>query len=266
MSLSKYAEVAKIELINSFAYIYEFLAGAVFIAIILFVFFNMWSAVYKFSNVTVISGFSFATLMWFLLMSESVTSTNSRKEVGRRISEEIKSGDIAYSLSKPYNFILYNYAHHIGSALLSIFVTFILGAMLFLFLVGLPNISIFIVPLVLTTIVLSVTINFLICFSIGIASFWFEDVTAFLWIHEKTVFILGGMLLPLEFFPKFLQDIAINLPFAYIAYAPAKLFVSFTPEFFVQTVLMQLFWVGIFAGLSIMLFRLGARKVSINGG
>lgn len=266
MSLGKYAEVAKIELINSFAYIYEFLAGAVFIAIILFVFFNMWSAVYKFSNVTVISGFSFATLMWFLLMSESVTFTDSGRPISKKISEEIKSGEIAYSLNKPYNFIAYNYAYYIGPALTSIFITFALGFVLFAFLVGLPVVNPAIIPFVTLTVIFSVTINFLIYLSIGLLSLWFEDISAFLWMQQKFVFILGGMLLPLEFFPKFLQDIAINLPFAYIAYAPAKLFVNFTSGFFIQTILMQLFWIGFFAVIAIALFRLGSKKVSINGG
>lgn len=265
MFSGKYFEVAKIEFLNSLAYIYEFLAGAAFIAIILFVFFNMWSVVYKSSEVAVISGFSFVTLMWFFVVSESITFTNSNR-LGRRISEEVKSGDIAYLLNKPYNFLFYNYAHHIGSALLSVFLTFILGAILFAFLAGLPSISAATVPLVLLTVMLSITIDFLIYFSIGIAAFWFEDISAFLWMQQKLVFILGGMLLPLEFFPRFLQDIAINLPFAYIAYAPAKLFVSFTSEFFIQTVLMQLFWIGFFAALATALYKIGSKKVSINGG
>ncbi len=265
MSLSKYAEVAKIELINSFAYIYEFLAGAVFIAIILFVFFNMWTAIYKFSNVTVISGFSFAALMWFLVVSESITFTDG-KSISKRISEEVKSGDIAYSLNKPYNFILYNYAYHIGSALLSVSTTFFMGALLFMFLIGMPPINPIGIPFVLLTVLLSITLDFLIYFLIGLSSFWFEDISAFLWMQQKFVFILGGMLLPLEFFPKFLQDIAINLPFAYIAYAPAKLFVSFTPEFFVRTVLMQFVWIGFFAAVAVVFYKIGSKKVSINGG
>lgn len=263
---SRYLEVAKIEFLNSFAYFYEFLAGAAFIAIILFVFYNMWSVVYKFSGTAIISGFSFATMMYFLLVSESVTFTDSSRRVGKKISEEIKSGEIAYSLNKPYSFITYNYAYYIGPALVSIFITFALGFALFAFLVGLPVINPATIPFVVLTVLLSITIDFLIYFSIGLLSLWFEDISAFLWMQQKFVFILGGMLLPLEFFPKFLQDIAINLPFAYIAYAPAKLFVDFTSGFFIQTVLMQLFWIALFAVIAIVLFRFGSKKVSINGG
>ncbi|MFZ3076842.1 MAG: hypothetical protein WA139_00105 [Candidatus Aenigmatarchaeota archaeon] len=266
MSLNKYAEVAKIEFLNSLAYFYEFIAGAGFIAIILFVFYNMWSVVYKFSGTAIISGFSFATLMWFLLMSGSVTFTDSGRPIGKKISEEIKSGEIAYSLNKPYNFIAYNYAYYIGPALTSIFITFALGFALFAFLVGLPAVNPAIIPFVTLTVILSVTINFLIYFSIGLLSLWFEDNSAFLWMQQKFVFILGGMLMPLEFFPKILQDIAINLPFAYIAYAPAKLFVNFTSGLFIQTVFMQLLWIGIFAAIAVALFRFGSKKVSINGG
>lgn len=266
MPLNKYLEVAKIEFLNSFAYFYEFLAGAGFIAIILFVFYNMWSVVYKLAGTTVISGFSFVSLIYFLLMSESVTFTDSSRKVGKKISEEIKSGEIAYSLNKPYNFIKYNYAFYIGPALVSIFITFVLGFLMFAFLAGLPAINPLIIPFVSLTVLLSVTIDFLIYFSIGLLSLWFEDISAFLWMQQKFVFILGGMLIPLEFFPKFLHDIAINLPFAYIAYAPAKLFVNFTSAFFIQTVLAQLLWIAVFAVIAAALFRFGSKKVSINGG
>lgn len=266
MALSKYVGVLKIEFFNSFAYLYEFLANAGVIVVILFIFFNMWSTIYRASESSIVSGFTLVSLMWYIAISESVVSDSGQTRVGKKISDDVKSGDILYVLNKPYNFIIYNYAYYLGSAIFSVFTAILIGSIVMLFLVGIPPISPVVLPFIVITIILSITLEFLAYFSIGILSFWLEDVSAFLWIYQKLVFILGGMLIPLEFFPKFLQDVAFSLPFSYIAYAPAKLFVNFSTNLFLHIFLMQLLWIGAFAILSFSLYNKMARRVSINGG
>lgn len=48
---------------------------------------------------------------------------------------------------------------------------------------------------------------------IGLAAFLVEETNSFELIYQKAVFILGGMLLPLDMFPEWLQRIARLLPF-----------------------------------------------------
>ena len=55
------------------------------------------------------------------------------------------------------------------------------------------------------------------------AAFWLRDARSTWFLYQKLVFLLGGMLLPLEFLPRALADVAKVLPFAAMAYAPARL-------------------------------------------
>ena len=55
------------------------------------------------------------------------------------------------------------------------------------------------------------------------AAFWLRDARSTWFLYQKLVFLLGGMLLPLEFLPRALADVARALPFAAMAYAPARL-------------------------------------------
>ena len=61
---------------------------------------------------------------------------------------------------------------------------------------------------------------------IGLSAFVVEDSKAFRWIYQKFLLVLGGLLIPLDFFPAWLQTISLNLPFAWIIYGPARLFVD----------------------------------------
>src|SRR5207245_7380168 len=55
------------------------------------------------------------------------------------------------------------------------------------------------------------------------ASFWIRDARSTWFLYHKLVFVLGGMLLPLQVLPAWLRTIAECLPFVAMAYAPARL-------------------------------------------
>src|SRR3954449_1091069 len=55
------------------------------------------------------------------------------------------------------------------------------------------------------------------------AAFWLRDARSTWFLYQKLVFLLGGMLLPLEVLPGRLRTVAEALPFSAMAYAPARL-------------------------------------------
>jgi len=81
---------------------------------------------------------------------------------------------------------------------------------------------------------------------IGMLSFWTEDNSAFYWIAQKLSFMMG-LFLPLGFLPVVIREIALYLPFSYIAYAPARLLTSFSVEEFWSIVTVQVFYTTLFA-------------------
>jgi len=87
-----------------------------------------------------------------------------------------------------------------------------------------------------------------------------------MWIYQKLAFMLGGMLIPLDFYPAWLQVIAKALPFSSITYGPARLFVTPTIELFMSVMSLQIVWIVILALLLTSAYRRGVAHLTVNGG
>jgi ABC-2 type transport system permease protein len=109
-------------------------------------------------------------------------------------------------------------------------------------------------------------INFFLTALIGLAAFVTEEVAPFEWIYQKFIFILGGMMIPIDFYPPWLQAISRATPFAYIMYGPARLFVSPSLERFTELFIGQLIWIFSLGMIISLIYRRGLRRLAINGG
>ncbi len=54
-------------------------------------------------------------------------------------------------------------------------------------------------------------------------AFWLRDAGSAWFLYQKLLFIMGGMLIPLEALPDWLHRVALVLPFRAMSYAPARL-------------------------------------------
>lgn len=116
---------------------------------------------------------------------------------------------------------------------------FCVGSLLVYFLVGSLSFQwIHLLP-VLITIALAYLLDYFLIVLINLLAFIMEDVNGVKFIYQKILFIIGGTLIPLDFFPEWLKRIIDNLPFGYIIYAPAKLRVDYNSAFFLSTVTHQ---------------------------
>lgn len=79
-------------------------------------------------------------------------------------------------------------------------------------------------PWTLVSVALAFLMNFYVNYTIGLTSFWLVQSggirSAFLLVSS----IFSGALIPLDFFPHWLQVTQLFLPFQYIAYMPAMVF------------------------------------------
>ena len=109
-------------------------------------------------------------------------------------------------------------------------------------------------------------LNFCITCLIGLSAFLVEDVSPYVWIYQKLVFILGGFLIPLNFYPGWLQAIAKALPFAAMIYGPSQLFVSPSFELLSSVLLMQSLWIITLGSTLAISYRRGVAYLTLNGG
>lgn len=260
---TKYWAILRTQVQNSFAYPWDLLARSITILFFMWVFVNLWRVTYGAMGSQTIAGMSLADTMWYLLMAEAVML--SKRDLSREISDQVKDGSVAYLLNKPFNFILYHFAAGLGDSLLVFGTNLLLGGALVWWLVGTPPGLLGWVAAAGATL-LAFLLDF--CFSalIGLGAFVAEEVSAFRWIYQKFLLVLGGILIPLDFFPDWLRGISQALPFAWVIYGPARLFVDPSPERLVFVLLNQVGWLLGMGLLVTLFYRWVVGQLAINGG
>jgi ABC-2 type transport system permease protein len=259
----KYWAIFQITLVNSLAYPGELIGRSLLIVPFMWIFYQLWKVTFSTADSDVINGMTLYSTMWYLMMAETIEL--SRPALARTISDNVKDGSIAYLLNKPYSFLLYQFSNSMGETIFRALVNALFGSVIVWWLVGPPPAPI---GWLLAFLALSGTwlLNFCITCLIGLSAFLVEDVSPFMWIYQKFIFILGGFLIPLDFYPEWLQAIARALPFSAMIYGPSKLFVAPSLGLFGNVMLMQTLWIIALGTILIISYRRGVAYLTVNGG
>ncbi len=259
--LKKYFKIFSITFLNDIKYSKNFISQFLFFGLFIYVFSQLWSAVY--SERTSIEGFDFYKMLWYFMFTESIML--SRPALHREMSDAIKSGDIVYTLNKPYSYILFCYSKFMSSALVRMFINMVVGSLLLFMILRTCPLTLLGTIRGVVSAFLGLSLNFLFFFLIGLSSFWFEDNSAFVFIYSKFLFTVGGLFVPLEFFPSWIKGFAQILPFQYILYAPSKLFMSGGTDFF-GIIGLQIINIIIYSAIVTGIFRYALKRLNVNGG
>lgn len=262
--LTKYGAVLKTTLLSNLVYGRDVAMRAVFMAVVLFIFLQLWSTTFSITGASDIAGFTLRDLVWYLVLTETVVLSAPR--VSFKIDQEVKAGDLAYVLAKPYHYVLYHLAAYGGEAALRVPINFAIGAAVAAASVGLPTVSPVAVAAASVSLMLALVLNFAIEAAIGLTAFWVEDTVPFYWIYQKLTFSVGGLFLPLELFPRLLEVISRGLPFAGVTYAPARLFVGFSWADFASFAALQLGWILALGCVALLVYSNAVRRVNVHGG
>jgi ABC-2 type transport system permease protein len=117
------------------------------------------------------------------------------------------------------------------------------------------------------SLVLSFLVGFFFELSVGMVGFWFLEVTSLLYIVMTLNFFISGHMLPLDLLPQPWSGLLKALPFQYMAYFPAVVFLGKVKGMtLVLFLLGELFWAVFFMVLARALYRLGLKRYSAFGG
>ena len=260
--LRKYAVIARVHVQNAFNYRSQVVSGLLFYTLFIFVFFSLWQAIYKEGSV---NGYTHGQVVWYLIITELVVF-GCRIPIVGQINEDVKTGAMAYLLNRPVHYIAYQAAAAVGTVLVNLMFFGALAVVLgFAFVGPVPNFQWAGIPFMILSAFLGIALQFLCLTAVGLTAFSLEDNSAVYLIFQKFVFMLG-VFLPVEFLPGWLQGIARILPFSYVAWAPARMFVGFSWELLAQVLPMQILWVGVALGVSVLMYRSGTRNLQAHGG
>ena len=261
--IRKYMTIARVSVANAINYRASLISGFLAYTLYIYVFMGLWRAIYREGGVY---GYTHVQIVWYLTMTELIGYFAGGVSIYRTMNDEVKSGAIAYLLGRPVHYIIYQLSNAVGQTLFN-FASFgalavVLG---FAFVGPLPGFSFFNIPAILLSVILGFLLHYFFMMLIGLTAFFMEDNTAMYLIYSKITFMLG-MFLPVEFLPSWLIPIAKSLPFSYVCWAPAKLFVNFSPGLFMELIPVQLMWTALLFGCVMFCYRVGVRKLQINGG
>lgn len=263
--MKKYFFIYKMTLMESLQYVMNLLLGFTTYVLVIYVFLYLWKYIYSDSS-SLIEGYTLTQMVWYVIFTEIMWFGNSNKTLTTQMSEDIKSGSIAYGINKPYNYLAFMIAKHFGEITIRLGLYLTVGVILGIGFVGrLPGFSIWNIPWISIVFFLGFLVNSVLRMVISLLSFWIEDATPFHWIYDKFILVIGT-LFPVELFPKLLQPFIKLSPIFVITYGPAKLMIDFSYPMFYQVIVVQLIYLMICVSLLMMIYQKGVKKVNVNGG
>ena len=118
--MRKYIFIYKTTFMESLQYMMNLILGFTSFLLVIYVFLNLWEYIYSDSS-NLIEGYSMTQMVWYVIFTEIMWFGNSNRTLTRQISEDIKSGSIAYGLNKPYNYLIFMITKHFGEMTIKMF-------------------------------------------------------------------------------------------------------------------------------------------------
>jgi viologen exporter family transport system permease protein len=240
----------------------ELLGRAVFFVLIVGVFSAVWRAVAE-SGGGVPSARRPAEMLWYLAMTEWILM--SAPSIHFQIEDDIRRGDVAYQIARPASWLGARLAFGLGAlsvrAPVMLFVAFAAAWTL----AGRPRHPAGLGAAIAFGLVAAIVIT-LSHVAIGIAAFWLGDVAPAYWIWQKLLFVLGGLLLPLQFYPALFVRIVRLTPFPALLAGPASLATGEPLMPAGALALALAFWALLGWVVARAAFDRAVRRLQVNGG
>jgi ABC-2 type transport system permease protein len=205
----------------------------------------------------------------YLLLTHISRMFSSMPGLAAGIARDIREGTLKRYLIQPLDLIGYLVSYRVAHKVAYIATSALPYGLLFFlcrgYFDGMPDAT------TLAAYAVSLVLSFLVGFffeaSVGMVGFWFLEVTSLLYIVMTLNFFISGQMLPLDLLPQPWAGLLKALPFQYMAYFPAVVFLGkIRGRALVLYLLGELAWALAFMLLARVLYRLGLRRYSAYGG
>lgn len=263
--MKKYIVIYKAVLMETLQYASGMLMDFLIYFMLIFIFIHLWNYIYEDPG-QLIAGYTKEQMIWYVMMTETIWFGCRSRTTSRQAAMDIRGGNIAYQLNKPYHYTLYVLAKYTGEWSVRLPAYMLLAAVSGVLMAGpLPGFRPLYAPAAALSMILGVMVHGIFKLCISLISFWIEDSNPFQWLYDKLILVVGTIF-PIEIFPAFLQPLFKLTPIYAVCYGPAKLVVDFSPAKFVEIVLAQMLYLAAGCGLMLFIYGKGVKKLHVNGG
>ena len=177
--MRKYFFIFKTTLMDSLQYVMNIILGFVMFFVIQYIFLSLWQYIYSDPEM-LINGYSMQQMIWYVILTEAIWMGTRNGGITYQISDDIKSGSVAYTINKPYHYVMYMISRNLGEIVIKFLLYLLVGLILgHIWVGGIPNFNPLYLPLVTLVFISGTLINIFLTMSISLLSFWIEDATPF---------------------------------------------------------------------------------------
>lgn len=206
-----------------------------------------------------IKGYDAVDMVWYLAIAEAVVNGVDQRLMVR-LGEQMRRGDLTIELLRPVTMVWMVVSREVGLGIARFALSLPACCLVAWLIAGPPPDAAALATLVVTG-PLAVFVQMLIVIACSSSAMWLGDTTAAWFVLQKLVFLAGGMLLPLEFWPGIWGDVLVLLPWASTAYVPAHLAVMPDAARTLLLVALQVGWVVVLLGATSASWRRGERAL-----
>lgn len=265
----KYYRVWRVSLAERMTYRADFLLGTFLRMLPMVTTILLWQAIYQGSGKSELAGFKYREMIAYLLLVHISRMFSSMPGLAAGIAREVREGTLKKYLIQPLDLlgylISYRAAHkmtYIVTAALPYGIIFFLCRSFF---DGFPSAPV--MAAYLLSLILSFLIGFYFEAAVGMVAFWILDVTSVLYIVMTLNYFISGQMLPIDLLPQPWAGLLKAMPFQFMAYFPAVVFLGKVQGGdLIWGLGLEAFWALFFALLSKYLYKRGLRHYGAYGG
>ena len=217
-----------------------------------------------------LSGYSFHDMVAYYLLSMLGRAFSSMPGLASNVAKQVRDGEIKKFITQPIDMIGFLLLTRVAHKVAYYSVSTLPFALVFylcrgFFTAGWPSAEI------MTAFVLSLVMAFLLGYfvdlCIGLIGFWFLEVSSLLFVYMLLSFFLSGHMFPIDLLPEPFRTIVNFLPFKYLAYFPAAVFLEkVEPNWLWFEMALEAVWLCFFIVLARILYSRGLKRYSGFGG
>lgn len=190
--------------------------------------YTLFRSIYTYNETSTIKGYELPQMVWFFtaIMIINCFVWNSTMQ---DMSSKILSGELTQDLLRPISIFKSELAFCFSSRFIALIMDFIPGMVIY---------SLIIFPTFLTPasflrfLIVAIpasVLNYICCFLLGLLAMAITNNTSLNAISSLLIAFAGGTIIPMEFYPQWLVNIANFLPYKYIYYWPIQFFLNRNP-------------------------------------
>jgi ABC-2 type transport system permease protein len=216
-----------------------------------------------------IGGYTYENMVAYYLLTMVGRAFSSMPGLASGIALQVRDGSIKKFLTQPIDMLDYLFWHRVAHKLVYYGIALGPFALVFWLCRGYfpPLPDVWTILAFAASGVMAFLLGFLIEALLGLVAFWFLEVSSLLFIYMMLNYFLSGHMIPLDFLPESVQQAIFFLPFKYLAYVPASIWLGrYSHGELIRLLCVELLWVLGLLLANRLVFHFGVRRYSAFGG